>query len=171
MVRVRQSYNLFRYTSSCLSYKFRASFIDKAHRMSKSKVADRTDDSTSNKKVEDESIAEINPHPDFIAHRQRLWDEFKKAYEEDLQSKVPAEITINAKDKDNKIRSGLKYQSWVTLPINIAKEIGTKSWCESLVISKVNGVLWDLERPLEEDCDIEYLTFDDKEGMYCAYGR
>jgi len=36
---------------------------------------------------------------------------------------------------------------------------------EDLVIAKVNGELWDLERPLEGDCSLEFLKFDDEEGM------
>lgn len=32
------------------------------------------------------------------------------------------------------------------------------------VVAKVNGDLWDLDRPLEEDTEIELLKFDDKEA-------
>lgn len=33
------------------------------------------------------------------------------------------------------------------------------------MISKVNGKLWDLERPLEESCSIQLLKFDDEEAQ------
>lgn len=33
------------------------------------------------------------------------------------------------------------------------------------VIAKVNGELWDLDRPLEGDCTLELLTFDDEEAQ------
>lgn len=33
------------------------------------------------------------------------------------------------------------------------------------MISKVNGVLWDLDRPLEGDCKLELLKFDDPEAQ------
>ena len=33
-----------------------------------------------------------------------------------------------------------------------------------MVIAKVNGVLWDLERCLEDNCDLDLLKFDDNEG-------
>lgn len=33
-----------------------------------------------------------------------------------------------------------------------------------VVIAKVNGVLWDLDRPLEGDCQLELLKFDDAEA-------
>lgn len=36
---------------------------------------------------------------------------------------------------------------------------------DNAIISKVNGVLWDLDRPLEEDCNLELLKFDDPEAQ------
>jgi threonyl-tRNA synthetase len=33
------------------------------------------------------------------------------------------------------------------------------------VISKVNGELWDLERPLEGSCKLQLLKFDDEEAQ------
>ena len=46
---------------------------------------------------------------------------------------------------------------------DIAKDI-SKSLLEKTMISKVNGVLWDLERPLEVDCKLEFLDFESEEG-------
>ena len=37
---------------------------------------------------------------------------------------------------------------------------------DNTVIAKVNGELWDLDRPLEEDCELKLLKFDDPEGQY-----
>lgn len=34
----------------------------------------------------------------------------------------------------------------------------------NVVIAKVNGELWDLDRPLEEDCTLELLSFDNEEA-------
>ena len=31
--------------------------------------------------------------------------------------------------------------------------------------SQVDGELWDLDRPLEKDCSLQLLKFDDEEGM------
>lgn len=36
---------------------------------------------------------------------------------------------------------------------------------DNAVISKVNGVLWDLDRPLENDCSLALLKFDDPEAQ------
>lgn len=35
---------------------------------------------------------------------------------------------------------------------------------DNTVIAKVNGILWDLCRPLEEDCSLQLLKFDNEEG-------
>lgn len=47
--------------------------------------------------------------------------------------------------------------------MDIAKEI-SKSLSEKLVIAKVDGELWDLERPLEKSVSLELLDFEHPEG-------
>ncbi|KAJ8569822.1 hypothetical protein K7X08_006399 [Anisodus acutangulus] len=54
-------------------------------------------------------------------------------------------------------------KKWNTTPLDIAKEI-SKSLGSNALISKVNGVLWDLLRPLEGDCKLEIFNFDSDEG-------
>lgn len=36
---------------------------------------------------------------------------------------------------------------------------------DNTVIAKVNGVLWDLDRPFEDSAKLQLLKFDDDEGM------
>ena len=50
-----------------------------------------------------------------------------------------------------------------TTPLQIA-EILSKRLAKDVVAAKVNGVVIDLTRPLEEDCELQILTFDDPEG-------
>ncbi|XP_069758472.1 threonine--tRNA ligase 1, cytoplasmic-like isoform X2 [Narcine bancroftii] len=54
-------------------------------------------------------------------------------------------------------------ESWRTTPYHIACQI---SWEleENSLVAKVNGKLWDLDRPLEDDTRLELLTFEDPEG-------
>lgn len=40
----------------------------------------------------------------------------------------------------------------------------SKSLSERIVIAKVDGELWDLERPLEKSCTLELLDFEHPEG-------
>lgn len=116
-------------------------------------------------KLNSVSLSELSPLPDFINSRIQLWEKFKKRYENELlenQSKS-IELNIKTKNKDgNPVE--VKAESWKTLPIAIARQIAPKSWCDTLVISKVNGILWDLERPLETDCSLEFISFDHIEG-------
>ena len=35
---------------------------------------------------------------------------------------------------------------------------------DNTVIAKVNDVLWDLDRPLEQDASLQLLKFEDKDG-------
>ena len=57
-----------------------------------------------------------------------------------------------------------KGTSWQTSPMDIAKEI-SKSLADRMVISQVDGELWDLERPLEKSCSLQLLDFEHPEGM------
>lgn len=61
----------------------------------------------------------------------------------------------------------VKATSWETTPMQIAASL-SKSLAEKAVISKVNGVLWDLHRPIEESCDLAILDFDSPDNNYEA---
>ncbi len=54
--------------------------------------------------------------------------------------------------------------SWKTSPMEVATQI-SKSLSERIVIAKVDGVLWDLERPLEKSCSLELIDFEHTEGV------
>lgn len=54
-------------------------------------------------------------------------------------------------------------KKWMSTPLDIAKGI-SKSLAANALISKVNGVLWDMSRPLEGDCDLKLYTFESDEG-------
>lgn len=40
---------------------------------------------------------------------------------------------------------------------------------DNTVIAKVNQVVWDLDRPLEEDCTLELLKFEDEEAQAVSF--
>ncbi|KAI5679171.1 hypothetical protein M9H77_10121 [Catharanthus roseus] len=61
---------------------------------------------------------------------------------------------------DGKVKEGKK---WNTTPFDVAKEI-SKSLASNALIAKVNGVLWDMSRPLEGDCELQLFTFESDEG-------
>lgn len=47
----------------------------------------------------------------------------------------------------------------------IILSIFSQGLADNTVISKVNNVVWDLDRPLEEDCSLQLLKFDDEEAQ------
>lgn len=108
-------------------------------------------------------LKELSPLPDFIDKRIQLWDKYKERYLKELSEKPNNKIKVSVKDKNGDIKE-VEGLGWQSSPVEVAKQVGSKSWTDSMVIAKVNGVLWDLERPLEEDCSLELLTFNDEEG-------
>ncbi|CAI8587621.1 unnamed protein product [Vicia faba] len=68
----------------------------------------------------------------------------------------PIKVTL----PDGKVKEGKK---WQTTPFDVAREI-SKNLANNALISKVNGVLWDMNRPLEEDSLLQIFKFDDDEG-------
>ena len=110
-------------------------------------------------------LKELSPLPEYLDHRIKLWDEFKAAFQAELATKEVKLIKITVTDKDGNVKQLDDLESWKSTPLDAAKKVGSKSWVESIIISKVNGKLWDLERPLEDDCSIELIKFDDDQGM------
>ncbi|CAE6492331.1 unnamed protein product [Rhizoctonia solani] len=101
---------------------------------------------------------ELNPPPDFFDHRIQIYDKLKKEYDEFVASQPREAITITLPDGSEK-----EGKSWETSPMTIAAQL-SKSLSERVVIAKVDGNLWDLERPLEKSCSLELLDFDHPEG-------
>jgi len=103
---------------------------------------------------------EIQPPPAFIAERQLLWDELKKKRDDWVasQDKTPIKVTL----PDGKVKEG---NAWQTTPYEVASSI-SQGLADSTIIAKVNGDLWDLDRPFEKDSSLQLLKFDDPEGQY-----
>lgn len=101
---------------------------------------------------------ELNPWPAYIQERLALWDRLKKESDEALAAKVPQPIQITL--PDGTIKDG---ESWRTTPFAIAQGI-SQGLAENTVVAKVNGDVWDLDRPLEGDCKLELLKFDNPEA-------
>ncbi|PIA31973.1 hypothetical protein AQUCO_04700086v1 [Aquilegia coerulea] len=54
-------------------------------------------------------------------------------------------------------------KQWITSPMDVAKGIA-KSLASEALIAQVNGALWDMDRPLEGDCELKFFKFEDDEG-------
>lgn len=110
-----------------------------------------------------ENVAKVNinkpvPKATFLDDRTALFEKLKKEFDAEIAKKerVPIKITL----KDGKVIDGT---AWETSPADIAKDI-SKSLLDRIVISKVNGELWDIERPLEADAKLELLDFENDEA-------
>jgi threonyl-tRNA synthetase len=109
----------------------------------------------------DEGPLELQPQPEFIAHRIEIFNKLKAKRDAEIAAKPREPITITL--ADGSIKQGT---SWETTPADIAKGI-SNSLFKRTVVAKLNGdpeQLWDLERPLEASCKLELLSFDDELG-------
>jgi threonyl-tRNA synthetase len=89
-----------------------------------------------------------------------VWNELVEKHKIEIANKPTKQISI--KLPDGKVMTG---ESWRTTPLQIAEQI-SKGLADNTVVAKVNEELWDLERPLEDDCNLKLLKFDDEEGKY-----
>ncbi|XP_073696071.1 threonine--tRNA ligase 1, cytoplasmic [Garra rufa] len=106
--------------------------------------------------------AELNPLPEYIEDRLSIYNKLKGEHEALLAEKAakdskPIKITL----PDGKVVDG---ESWKTTPYQVACGI-SQGLADNTVISKVNNEVWDLDRPLEGDCSVVFLKFDDEEAQ------
>jgi len=105
---------------------------------------------------------ELNPRPKYIDDREQLFLRLKEESDAIMKKKQEDSKPIKITLPDGNEKEG---KSWITSPINVAEEI-SKTLANNAVVAKVNGVLWDLDRPFEEDSSLELITFKtkDKDG-------
>ncbi|CAF1361935.1 unnamed protein product, partial [Rotaria sordida] len=104
------------------------------------------------------TLTELNPSPDYIPHRIKIWEELKTKYQNYVASQPQVDITITLPDGKK-----LPAKAWKTTPNEIAQGI-SQGLASATVIAKVNGELWDLDRPFEKDSSLELIKFDDEQG-------
>ncbi|NXY89660.1 SYTC protein, partial [Alcedo cyanopectus] len=105
---------------------------------------------------------ELNPWPAFINERLEMYTKLKEEHDSILAERAardskPIKVTLpDGKQVD--------AESWKTTPYQIACGI-SQGLADNTVIAKVNKTVWDLDRPLEEDCTLELLKFEDEEAQ------
>ncbi|PQQ03945.1 threonine--tRNA ligase mitochondrial 1 [Prunus yedoensis var. nudiflora] len=97
------------------------------------------------------------PHPKDDAYLDTVIPKRIKLFEAiQAQQRAHLQITLpGGQEKEGK--------RWITSPFDIAREI-SKSLASNALISEVNGVLWDMNRPLEGDCTLKIFKFEDDVG-------
>ncbi|CAF1410559.1 unnamed protein product [Adineta steineri] len=104
------------------------------------------------------TLTELNPPPEYINHRIKIWEELKTKYQNRVASQPQVDITITLPDG-----KALPGKSWKTTPNDIAMGI-SQGLAAATVIAKVNDELWDLDRPFEKDSTLQLIKFDDEQG-------
>lgn len=97
--------------------------------------------------------------PDYIDHRIKMYDELKAQYLDELSKKPKTPITVTLPDGKE-----VQATSWESTPYDVAKGI-SQGLADNTVIARVNNELWDLDRPLEGNCKLQLLKFDDPEAQ------
>ncbi|KAL3894959.1 MAG: hypothetical protein SGCHY_004975 [Lobulomycetales sp.] len=101
--------------------------------------------------------------PVYIDHRIALFDQLKTAAARGLQSR-PIKVSL----PDGKILPDTLSFSPEHTPYLLARSL-SKSLADRTIIAKVNGVLWDLHRPLEDDCTLELLDWSNDESILHSF--
>ncbi|XP_073423324.1 threonine--tRNA ligase, mitochondrial isoform X1 [Dendrobates tinctorius] len=100
--------------------------------------------------------------PEFLHHRLRYFEALRERYKAKLEDRILSESrAIKISLPDGTMVSG---ESWKTTPYEVAVQ-SSSGTAHSVLAARVNGVTFDLGRPLEGDSEIDFLTFDSLEGQ------
>ncbi|XP_045865701.1 threonine--tRNA ligase 2, cytoplasmic [Meles meles] len=124
----------------------------------------QTQEKNAKMKEERRPESEVTNQPDFVKERLKLFEILKKDHQlpfavADKKGNTNNMITVRVVDGKT-----VKGEVWKTTPYQVAAEISPEL-AGSTVVAKVNGELWDLDRPLEGDSVLELLTFDNEEAQ------
>ncbi|XP_070821367.1 threonine--tRNA ligase 1, cytoplasmic [Chaetodon trifascialis] len=106
--------------------------------------------------------AELSPPPQYIEERLTLYTKLKAEHEALMAERAAKNSrAIKVTLPDGKV---VDAESWKTTPYQVACGI-SQGLADNTVIAKVNSSVWDLDRPLEDDCSLQLLKFDDEEAQ------
>ncbi|KAA8592612.1 hypothetical protein FQN60_018067 [Etheostoma spectabile] len=106
--------------------------------------------------------AELTPAPQYIDERLTLYAKLKAEHEALMAERAAKNSrAIKVTLPDGKV---VDAESWKTTPYQVACGI-SQGLADNTVIAKVNNGVWDLDRPLEDDCSLQLLKFDDEEAQ------
>ena len=105
----------------------------------------------------DEIVKEKRAYYDQRVH---AFEAIKAKYDASLEAAKVANVQISIEMPDGSARGGVQG---VTTPMDVAMGI-SKGLAKKSVVARVDGGVWDMMRPLEGDCKLELVTFDDPDG-------
>ncbi|XP_034730935.1 threonine--tRNA ligase 1, cytoplasmic isoform X3 [Etheostoma cragini] len=91
----------------------------------------------------------------------RVFESFREKQSNKRRDEAPG-IGLSIRLADGRT---VKGTAGVTTPLFVAQSVRAKG----ALVSKVNGELWELGRPLEADCELQLLGFDTVEGRQAAW--
>ncbi|KAJ5086838.1 threonyl-tRNA synthetase [Penicillium alfredii] len=100
--------------------------------------------------------------PDFMIERNNLFDELWQQHLEETKSRPHPEINVTLDIGDGN-PSSVPAKAFETTPGSFLRDV-PKDVSANVVIAKVDGELWDLNRPLEGDCKVSLVPFTSPEG-------
>lgn len=101
--------------------------------------------------------------PDFIIERNNLFEELWQQHLEETKNRAHPEINVTL-DLGNGATSSVPAKAYETTPAQLLKNV-PKELSATVVLAKIDKKeLWDLNRPLEGDCTVSYVPFDNPEG-------
>ncbi|CAA6672500.1 unnamed protein product [Spirodela intermedia] len=127
---------------------------------SKGKAAGGSKKSSSKPKASPELVVKKDQEylETIIQKRVRMFEEIQ-VQQAAARERVGGEV-VKVTLPDGTVKEGEKF---ISSPMDIAREI-SPGLAASALIAQVNGTLWDMSRPLEDDCELTIFKFDSKEG-------
>lgn len=108
-------------------------------------------------KVADNPVAQKKPYYD---KRIQLFEQFLQREKDRVEAAKQANEQIKVVLPDGKTVEAVKG---ATTPLDIANGI-SKGLAKKTVVAKVDGETWDVFRPLEDNCALQLINFDDPDG-------
>jgi threonyl-tRNA synthetase len=103
------------------------------------------------------NLAVAEDAPEYMRKRLQVWFRVKASRNEQQPS---ADIPIRVTLPDGQVKMAIKGK---TTPMDISKEL-FPDLAKRAIVAVVNDKLWDLNRPLEEDCSLKICDFETPEG-------
>lgn len=94
----------------------------------------------------------------FAETRLKQWNQMKQKYDQQVDSQLNHSIKVCISDGITK-----HVSAWKSTPHDIITQVDDKV-ANNAIVAKVNGILWDLKRPLETDCTLEFIQIDNAVG-------
>ncbi|KAJ5564765.1 hypothetical protein N7513_001007 [Penicillium frequentans] len=100
--------------------------------------------------------------PEWMIERNKLFEELWQQHLEETKTRDHPEINVTLDIGDGN-PSPIPAKAYETTPGSFLRDV-PKDVSANIVIAKVNGELWDLNRPLEGDCSVLLVPFSNPEA-------